>query len=38
VNVVLDPLKETSDINTNDNVFPKMAENTSKFDEFKKKN
>ncbi|HYF69771.1 MAG TPA: M1 family metallopeptidase [Ohtaekwangia sp.] len=37
-NVVLDPLKETSDINTQDNVFPKPADSTSKFDEFKKKN
>jgi hypothetical protein len=36
-NVVLDPLMETSDINTQDNVFPKMAEGSSKFDEFKKK-
>src|SRR5690606_38321306 len=37
-NVVLDPLKETSDINTQDNVFPKPAGSSSKFDEFKKKN
>src|SRR5690606_14952236 len=35
--VVLDPLEETSDINTEDNVFPKPADQTSKFDEFKKK-
>lgn len=37
VNVVLDPLKETSDINVNDNVFPKSAANDSKFDQFKNK-
>jgi hypothetical protein len=35
--VVLDPLKETSDINTQDNVFPKQENPASKFDEFKKK-
>jgi hypothetical protein len=35
--VVLDPLQETSDINTQDNVFPKLPEGTSKFDQFKKK-
>jgi hypothetical protein len=35
VNVVLDPFKETTDINTNDNVFPKRA-TESKFDQFKK--
>ena len=35
--VVLDPQKETSDINTHDNVFPKTEEIT-KFDELKKKN
>jgi len=35
--VVLDPLKETADINTSDNVFPKTEEIT-KFDELKKKN
>lgn len=35
-NVVLDPLKETSDINTDDNVFPRIAK-VSKFDELKKK-
>jgi hypothetical protein len=34
--VVLDPLKETSDINTEDNVFPRLAQ-ISKFDELKKK-
>jgi hypothetical protein len=34
--VILDPLKETSDINTSDNVFPRVAE-VSKFDELKKK-
>lgn len=36
VNIVLDPLKETSDVNTQDNVFPKVA-HPSKFDELKKK-
>jgi hypothetical protein len=36
-NVVLDPLKETTDINEQDNVFPKLPEGSSKFDEFKKK-
>ena len=35
-NVVIDPLKETSDINTDDNMFPKVAQ-PSKFDELKKK-
>jgi hypothetical protein len=35
VNVVLDPMKETTDINTNDNVFPKRP-TESKFDQFKK--
>jgi hypothetical protein len=35
-NVVIDPLKETSDINTDDNTFPKVAQ-PSKFDELKKK-
>jgi hypothetical protein len=35
--VVLDPQKETADINTSDNVFPKTEEIT-KFDELKKKN
>ena len=34
--VVLDPKFETTDINTDDNVFPKV-EKESKFDEFKKK-
>jgi hypothetical protein len=37
INIVLDPLKETSDINTQDNVFPKIPEGSSTFDEFKKK-
>jgi len=37
-NIVLDPLKETTDINQQDNVFPKPAETSSKFDDFKKKN
>jgi hypothetical protein len=36
VNVVLDPRKETSDINTEDNIFPRVAQ-PSKFDELKKK-
>lgn len=36
VGVVLDPLKETADINTLDNVFPKVSQ-PSKFDELKKK-
>jgi hypothetical protein len=36
VNVVLDPGKVTSDINTDDNVFPRV-DKPSKFDEFKKK-
>ncbi len=36
--IVLDPAKETTDINTQDNVFPKPAVTPSKFDEFKKKN
>jgi hypothetical protein len=34
--VVLDPYKEVADINTDDNVFPKVAKE-SKVDEFKKK-
>jgi hypothetical protein len=34
--VVIDPLKETSDINTDDNVFPRVQQ-PSKFDELKKK-
>jgi hypothetical protein len=37
VNVVIDPNKETSDINVQDNVFPKLPEGSSKFDEFRKK-
>ena len=36
-NVVLDPQKETADINAEDNVFPKV-ETITKFDELKKKN
>ena len=36
VGIVLDPLKETADINTLDNVFPKVSP-PSKFDELKKK-
>lgn len=35
--IVLDPLKETADINENDNTFPKPKEASSKFDDFKKK-
>ncbi|HEY3404552.1 MAG TPA: M1 family metallopeptidase [Ohtaekwangia sp.] len=35
--LVLDPLKETTDINEQDNVFPKPKEASSKFDDFKKK-
>ncbi len=35
--VVLDPQNETADINTSDNVFPKV-ETITKFDELKKKN
>ena len=35
VNMTLDPLKETTDINTSDNVFPKRRTD-SKFDQFKK--
>jgi hypothetical protein len=38
VNVVIDPNLETSDVNTVDNVFPRVAEKPSKFDELKKKN
>ena len=37
VSVLIDPKKETSDINTDDNVFPRVAKET-KFDELKKKN
>ena len=36
VNIVIDPLKETADVNTDDNVFPKVKQ-ASKFDELKKK-
>ena len=36
VGIVLDPMKETADINTLDNVFPKVSQ-PSKFDELKKK-
>ena len=36
-NIVLDPQQETSDIHTEDNVFPKTAA-TNKFDDLKKKN
>ncbi len=35
--VVLDPQKETADINTDDNVFPKAEKPASKFEDFKKK-
>ncbi len=34
--VVIDPMKETSDISTDDNTFPRVAQ-PSKFDELKKK-
>jgi hypothetical protein len=37
VNVVIDPLKETADINIQDNIFPRVVQ-PSKFDELKKKN
>jgi hypothetical protein len=37
VNVVIDPLKETADINIQDNMFPRVVQ-PSKFDELKKKN
>lgn len=36
VNVVIDPLKETADINAEDNIFPRVIQ-PSKFDELKKK-
>ena len=36
-NVVLDPNQETTDVNMQDNVFPKRAESPNKFEEFKKK-
>jgi len=36
VSIVLDPFEETADINTSDNVFPKVDQ-PSKFDELKKK-
>lgn len=36
VNVVIDPLKETADINQEDNIFPRVIQ-PSKFDELKKK-
>lgn len=35
-NVVIDPFKETADVNTDDNIFPRSAQ-PSKFDELKKK-
>jgi hypothetical protein len=35
--VTIDPLKETSDINVDDNTFPRIAQ-VSKFDELKKQN
>ena len=37
-NIVLDPNHELTDINVQDNIFPKVAESSTKFDEFKKKN
>lgn len=36
-NIVIDPNKETADVNTDNNLFPKK-ESISKFEEFKKKN
>jgi len=36
-NIVIDPNKETADVNTNNNIFPKK-EAISQFEEFKKKN
>ncbi len=36
VNIILDPMKEIADINTDDNIFPKVIQ-PSKFDELKKK-
>jgi hypothetical protein len=36
--ILLDPKNELTDVNTQDNVFPKPAEPATKFDEFKKKN
>lgn len=35
-NIVIDPKQETTDVNTDDNVFPRVQK-PSKFDEFKKK-
>jgi hypothetical protein len=35
-NIVLDPQQEITDVNAQDNVFPK-SQSASKFDEFKKK-
>lgn len=37
VKVVLDPMAETSDIDAQNNVFPKLPEGSSAFDEFRKK-
>lgn len=37
VSVDLDPLNEITDVNTQNNVFPKRADAGSKFDDFKKK-
>jgi hypothetical protein len=36
VNIALDPMKETADVSTDDNVFPRPAAQPSKFDQFKK--
>lgn len=36
VSIVIDPLKETADVNTEDNVFPKINKG-AKFEELKKK-
>jgi len=38
INIILDPNHELTDVNVQDNVFPKPAESATKFDEFKKKN
>ena len=37
VDVTIDPLNEITDVNTQNNVFPKRPDAGTKFDEFKKK-
>ena len=37
INVTIDPLNEITDVNTQNNVFPKRPDTGTKFDEFKKK-